>query len=132
MYFEGKSFEEQVTFFSSIDITISTHGAQLTGIPFLESRPLPLFNYRKDLRRFTITLSKTISHSRVFGSLAVAWSLHYGYLYVLERDAELIQPEYLLNRIHTRATNLCPPLLKVVDAVKKPIQDWEMCCGEGA
>lgn len=37
MYFEGKSFDEQVNFMSSTDILISPHGAQLISMPFMPS-----------------------------------------------------------------------------------------------
>jgi hypothetical protein len=35
VYFEDKSFDEQLAFLSQTDILISPHGAQLTGIPFM-------------------------------------------------------------------------------------------------
>lgn len=36
-YFEGLSFVEQVSFFRSIDILIAAHGAQLTGVAFMNA-----------------------------------------------------------------------------------------------
>lgn len=36
-YFEGLSFPQQVSFFRSVDIMISPHGAQLTGLPFMNA-----------------------------------------------------------------------------------------------
>jgi hypothetical protein len=135
MYFEGKSFEEQVTYFSSIDILVSPHGAQLTGIPFLGS-PSPCSTTTPAPRRNCGALLELFPKGYLipefFGSLAISSGLQYGYLYLSEMDAESERAENLLNRIHARATNLCPPLSKVVDAVKNLIQDWETCRAEGA
>lgn len=36
-YFESLSFPDQVSFFRSVDILISPHGAQLTGLPFMNA-----------------------------------------------------------------------------------------------
>lgn len=36
-YFEGAGFREQVSFFRSVDILITPHGAQLTGVAFMNA-----------------------------------------------------------------------------------------------
>ena len=34
-YFENSTFQEQVDFYSQLDVAVSPHGAQLTGIMFM-------------------------------------------------------------------------------------------------
>jgi hypothetical protein len=117
-YFEQKSFSEQVLFFQNVDILIAPHGAQLTGVPFMHgqcSQLLELF-------------PKEYAVPSFFGSLAVQSSTAYSYLYLSDHSWQTEQAENLLNRIHARATNLCPSPEAIVDSVQELIRDWQACC----
>jgi hypothetical protein len=117
-YFEQKTFLEQVQFFGSIDILISPHGAQLTGIPFLANKPctqlLELFPKAYALPNF-------------FGSLARNSGVGYSYLYLSENPPEGEQAESLQERIRARAQSLCPSPTLITTIVQELITDWHSC-----
>jgi hypothetical protein len=117
-YFEGVvSFADQVNFYSSIDILISPHGAQLTGAAFLApcSQLLEVFPHNYVIPDF-------------FGSLATNVGASYAYLYLSDRPPPKETNTALSDRIHARATNLCPSTTTIVDAIQELIQDWRQCC----
>lgn len=117
IYFEGRAFKDQVAFFSSIDLLISPHGAQLTGIFFMPSpcsAVLELFPNQYYIPSF-------------FGSLAETGGLEQ---YVLYLSNETL-PDYHNMRTNggsARGVNLCPPLANIVQAAKIMIEDWKVCC----
>ena len=132
MYFEGKSFQEQVSFFSNVDILISPHGAQLTGLPFMgpSSSTIPC----GDPRSRTTTSGGAVLElfpkgyliPDFFGSLATHSGLSYGYMYLSDGDnPSTEQAENLLNRINARSANLCPQMATVVEAVKRLAEEWK-------
>jgi len=120
-YFEKASFLQQVEFFANIDILISPHGAQLTGIPFMPEcgrilELFPAYYYYDDY----------------FGSLAEAAGLQQYALYLSDGDpaTEWAYARTLTSkqrRIY-RNVNLCPPIVKIVEAVKVMETDWHQCC----
>lgn len=116
-YFEVSSFQDQVAFFSTTDILISPHGAQLTGVPFMPScgQVLELF-------------PKSYYIPGFYGSLANAAGLKYGYLYLSNGDPIKETQEAFQFRGHSRSVKLCPSTNKILAAVKTMVKNWEACC----
>jgi hypothetical protein len=126
-YFERKNFEGQVRFLNNVDILISPHGAQLTGIPFLANKPcaqlIEIFPSRYLIPDF-------------FGSLAQNSGIAYSYIYASDNDA-ITKEEHqhaasssIHGRITARAQNICLSPTAVVDIVKDVILDWRKCCDQ--
>jgi len=130
-YFEGKNtLEEQIRFFNSIDILVSPHGAQLTGIPFMANkectRLIEFFPDRYFLPDF-------------YGSLAIDSGIGYSHVYFSQEAAEVQSRKYgtaVFQRIVTpsiekrtkhRAQNLCIDTSVVLDAIQNAFQDWGKC-----
>jgi hypothetical protein len=122
--FESANFADQVDFFSSVDILISPHGAQLTGLPFMPNCGglVELFPKGYHIPNF-------------FGSLAIASGLDYGYVYMSGGNAtneakamSATKP----GRAKARRINLCPESKNIVDAVRVLIDDWYQCCNRAA
>ena len=126
VYFDGLSFQKQIEFFASVDILISPHGAQLTGLPFMTDMDMNddvdvdvddgcrHINKKALLELFP----KEYGIPDFYGSLAVHAGISYAYLYLSSGtlQEEMSSPNYgLLNRIHARATNLCPSPQIIVD-----------------
>lgn len=121
VYFEKASFLQQVEFMANVDILISPHGAQLTGIPFMPecSRILelfPAFYYYDDF----------------FGSLAEVAGVQQYLLYLSDRDpatdwdyASTLSSQ---QRRKYRNVNLCPPVATILDAIREMVGDWKTCC----
>lgn len=118
-YFEDKSFLGQVVAMSEIDILISPHGAQLTGIPFMQpcGRVLELFPVGYHVPEF-------------FGSLAVASGLNYSYIYTGQnREVETkLWMKDLDSRTVARLFPVCADTDIVLEAVKEHILGWYKCC----
>jgi hypothetical protein len=122
--FESASFADQVDFFSSIDILISPHGAQLTGLPFMPNCGglVELFPKGYFIPKF-------------FGSLAIGSGLGYGYVYMSggnETHENKKMSATTSGRVRARKVKLCPPSNKIVDAVRVLIADWYQCCNRAA
>ena len=132
MYFEGKSFQDQVSFFANVDILISPHGAQLTGLPFMGPSS-PMFSCGDPRSSTAISggavlelFPKGYLIPDFFGSLATHSGLSYGYMYLSDGDnPSTEQAENLLNRINARSANLCPRISTVVEAVKLLAEEWK-------
>ena len=130
-YFEGKNtLEEQIRFFNSIDILVSPHGAQLTGIPFLANKNCAqLIEYFPD--RYYMP--------DFYGSLAIDSGIGYSHVYFSNETVELQSrkhPTAVFQRIVTpnierrtehRAQNLCIDPTVMVDTIAKAIVDWDKC-----
>jgi len=117
-YFEGLSFEDQIAFFRSVDILISPHGAQLTGVAFINapcSHVLELFTKGYALPGF-------------FGSLAIESGKEYSYFYMSENPPDHEQATTKKERNRARAQNLCPATDLMVDTIRKLVGEWEQCC----
>jgi hypothetical protein len=122
--FESANFADQVDFFSSIDILISPHGAQLTGLPFMP-----------DCGGLIELFPKGYHIPNFFGSLAIGSGLNYGYVYMSggnETSETKIASATTSGRVKARKVNLCPPSNKIVDAVRVLIDDWYQCCNRAA
>lgn len=133
-YFEGLTFEQQVHFFHNVDLLISPHGAQLTGIPFLASKPcsrlIELFPHNYLLPDY-------------FGTLARDSGVEYSYIYVSESPADVIEqaqiqselkgrivPQTAYERSAARKQNLCISPTKIVDTLRDAIGDWCKCTSD--
>jgi hypothetical protein len=130
-YFEGQTFEQQVRFFRNIDLLISPHGAQLTGIPFMANKPctkmIELFPHNYLLPDY-------------FGTLARDSGIEYSYIYVSESSADTIQqaqtrseikgrivPPITFERVAARGQNLCISTAYLVDTLRDAIRNWCKC-----
>lgn len=115
-YFEGKSFADQVRFFQNIDILVSPHGAQLTGLPFLSEcgQLLEIFPNNYLIPAF-------------YGSLARNSNLGYSYLYLSDQAKPDESLSGLEHRVQARAANLCLSPSIIQEAIYNMIQDWREC-----
>ncbi|CAJ1951904.1 unnamed protein product [Cylindrotheca closterium] len=117
-YFEGLDVRDQIGFFRSVDILISPHGAQLTGVAFMNapcSHVLELF-------------PKAYSLPGFFGSLAIESGKDYSYFYMSENPPEAEQAHNKTERNHARAQDLCPSTDVMVDTIRKLVDEWRQCC----
>jgi hypothetical protein len=122
--FESASFADQVDFYSSLDILISPHGAQLTGLPFMP-----------DCGGLIELFPKGYSIPNYFGSLAIGSGLGYGYVYMSggnETEETKVAVSTQAGRVKARSKNLCPPSKNIVDAVRLLVEDWYQCCNSAA
>lgn len=118
-YFESASFLDQVGFYSSMDIVISPHGAQLTGIAFMPAcgSVLELF-------------PKGYSIPKYFGSLATSSGLHHSYFYMSqgnETEENAMFMTSLENREASRRVDFCGTPSKTVEAVRLLVEEWKQC-----
>jgi hypothetical protein len=143
-YFEqDRSFQQQVQFFSKVDILISPHGAQLTGIPFLGSRRLRhLFDTNNKDHHSSGNASCTLHKQQLleifppkyfipefFGSLAVNSNIGYSHLYISDEPAELqSQMSTVFERQDARAQNLCIDSNVIVSTLTRMVDDWKRPC----
>jgi Glycosyltransferase 61 len=122
VYFEGKTFLEQVKFFLETDIVISPHGAQLTALAFLPPCAALLEFFPKD---YLV--------ADYFGSLALAINISHSFFYLAEGydNPEIVMDyeryHYYINADY-RALNQCPSVKNVTEAVKQLVKNWEVCC----
>jgi hypothetical protein len=121
-YFEGKTFGEQIQFFGSVDILVSPHGAQLTGIPFMPTcgQVLEIFPEGYLIPTF-------------FGSLAEASDLGHAYMYLGDSNQSLEEVQSRMmedrkQRSRMRQANLCPVSDQVADSVEQLMEQWQNCC----
>ena len=128
-YFEGvNTLEEQIRFYNSIDILISPHGAQLTGVPFMANKActqlIEFFPERYYMPDF-------------FGSLAIDSGIGYRYVhfsphvygsvfYRTSVPGRLVDPSINLRSMH-RAQNLCVDPAVAIDALQDAMRDWVEC-----
>ena len=119
VYFEGRSFPEQLSYILQTDILVSSHGAQLTSLPFLPpcASVLELF-------------PTGYYEPPFFGTLAAASGVTHGYLYLgVNRTHEVAMgSQNIAARIQTRRANLCPPIQNVQEAVQHMVDAWKQCC----
>ena len=138
-YFEGLSFHQQIDFFSRVDLLVSPHGAQLTGIPFMPpcGGVLEIFPHGYLLPQF-------------FGSLAAASQLDHSFLYLgnnyyYTKDddddihhinntmsaIEKVQSTLMKDprmRSRSRKEGLCPHFQRVWEGIQRMKLKWEQCC----
>ena len=120
--FEGASYEEQIDFYSSVDILVTPHGAQLSAVPFMPSCGCVLE-----------LLPKYYHYEFFFGPLTTSANLTSSYLYLSDGNATeetmLSQNNYTFRK-KTRSANLCPPINSIVKSVRTLIERWKSCCSE--
>jgi hypothetical protein len=114
-YFENSTFQEQVNFYSQLDIAVSPHGSQLTGIMFMPpcSAVLELFPDKYYTPYY-------------FSSLAHLFGLEHANWYVSDADV----PDSMLplaTRLKNSGNNLCPNLDRVVSGVEEMIKRRNQC-----
>ena len=114
--FEGASFEEQIDFYSSIDILVTPHGAQLSGAPFMPSCGAVLE-----------LLPKSYHCQFFFGSLISSANLTSSYLYLSDGDPQKEIWTSRSERVAARKGALCPPVSSIVSSVRSLIDKWEQC-----
>jgi hypothetical protein len=128
---------QQIEFFQSTDILISGHGAQLTGVPFLASKPcsqmLEIFPSQYFMPYY-------------FGSLARYSGIDHSYMYIDDGDNstmgstnstvdtampwELRMSTVFQERRKARSKNICLSGHVVKDILKELIENWYHCCHE--
>jgi hypothetical protein len=118
-YFESASFLDQVDFYSSMDIVISPHGAQLTGIAFMPAcgSVMELF-------------PKGYSLPMYFGSLATSSGLHHSYFYMSQGSEDEENTMFMSgsgNREASRRVDFCGTPSRIVDAVRLLVEEWKQC-----
>ena len=148
--FDGLSFEEQINFFRSIDILISPHGAQLTGIPFLLGSYHPHRNssVATDVSTTIMTRESVSSVTKerkckyllelfpqdylwsvFFGSLARASEIQYSYMYLSNhrpKQRDFVQRRHKA-RDKARSQQFCPPLDPMVEISESIVLEWKAC-----
>jgi Glycosyltransferase 61 len=128
---EGTTFQEQVEFFQSVDILISGHGAQLTGLPFMAD------NYgsssSKSCKQVVELYPKHYALPYYFGSLAHQAGMAHSYMYMTDNQTDIVLPWEIRNgatyqeRFHARKAKLCPRPDAMVEAMVELIHDWHAC-----
>jgi hypothetical protein len=126
--FEDRTFPEQVEYMSSVDVLVSPHGAQLSGIPFLPNcgRVVELFPTGYLVPNF-------------YGSLAAASGIAHSYLYLGRggassrgRRREILRAmKTLESRTAAREADLCPHPEALARSVVDAVREWLGCCQLG-
>ncbi|CAJ1960814.1 unnamed protein product [Cylindrotheca closterium] len=119
-YFEGLDFVEQVSFFRSIDILVASHGAQLTGVAFMNARCSHLVEL----------FPKGYAIPDFFGSLAINSGKKYSYLYMSENSFGTEQSVSFADRRQARSVNLCPSPSMMASILGELSDSWRTCCEE--
>jgi hypothetical protein len=122
--FEDRTFQEQVEYLSSVDVLVSPHGAQLSGIPFLPNcgRVIELFPTGYLVPKY-------------YGSLAAISGVEHSYLYLgsgglsRARQREIDRAMMTLkSRTAAREANLCPHPEALARSVVDVVREWLECC----
>lgn len=118
-YFDDVSFEEQVHYFSHIDVLISPHGSQLVGIMFMHpcSAILELFPHHYYTPNYFSSLAK------LSGLLHTNW-------YVSNEDV----PDHLSleTRLNNTNNNMCPSISTLVSYVGTMLEQRKDCLAKNA
>lgn len=120
VYFENKTFLEQITFMMQTDILLTPHGAQLTSINFmpacggvLEFFP-PGFWY-----------------PHFFGPLAASSGLTHGYIYTgvnYYKEWTWGGLRHRWKRFEVRERDVCLPLETSLPFIEQLVDKWRECC----
>ena len=139
-YFEGKTFEEQARFFRDVDLLVSGHGAQLTGLMFMadsSSRPT-LSSTSSDgpgprsCKHVLELYPKNYAIPAFFGSLAVQLGIRHSYLYYGPSEVmpwQRIVSSTYEERNAARKFNFCPNINDLVRAIADLVINWYRCHG---
>ncbi len=125
-YFEGKTFEQQVNFFQNVDLLISPHGAQLTGLPFLAN---------KKCAKLIELFPPNYLLPDYYGTLAVDSGIEYSYVYIswespanaMDQKSKRIVGKSKPERVIARKKNMCIDPYRMVDMLRDQIRDWCKC-----
>jgi hypothetical protein len=120
--FEGASYQDQIDFYSSVDILVTPHGAQLSAVPFMPSCGCVLE-----------LLPKHYHFEEFFGSLTSSANLTSSFLYLSDGNAtqeSILSPRNYTLRKAARAVNLCPPITSIVTSVQTLMERWKSCCSQ--
>ena len=117
VYFENATFQEQLAFFDNVDILVSPHGAQLTGVGFMPRcgglvELFPPFYY----------------YPHYFGQLAVDSGLSYMSIYVARYNKTDDPNRLKFNQAVKR--HLCPQIDPVLQAIRNLEAKWHTCCSQ--
>lgn len=122
VYFENKSFVEQLSFFAANDLVLSPHGAQITTSIFMAVRPC-----RALMEIFPVGYY----YPHFFGSLMDAADLGHYSVYAGTGGWEEDNIKYMKTiegRKVARGANLCLSTDHVAQAVRLMVQEWRKCC----
>jgi hypothetical protein len=124
-YFEGATFREQIDFFTSSDIVLSPHGAQLTGLVHMANKPctslMELFPHHYGMAYY-------------FGSLAGYSGVDHSYMYLSQDINDTVfmpwEARFSNNekRSKVRSQDLCPSMDIMVYEVLDMVNEWYKCC----
>lgn len=120
VYFENKTFFEQVEFMMQTDILVSPHGAQLTSINFMSScgGVFEVFPPGYWFPNF-------------FGPLAATSGLSHGYVYTGYDWVQEWQKKGRVNkklRNFARELDVCIPLNTSLTVIGQMVDNWKTCC----
>jgi hypothetical protein len=126
--FMGKTLKQQVEYLASVDILLSPHGAQLSGIPFLP-----------DCAGVLELFPTGYLWPRYFGSLAAVSGVSHSYMYLgsggppgsKARQQEIDEGmNTSQSRTQARAASLCPHPGALARSVVVIVREWQACCRE--
>jgi hypothetical protein len=146
-YFENTDFVQQFQTLQNTDILITSHGAQLTGLPMMvEPTAVATGNGTYVTCKQLLELyPKNYAIPYYFGSLAVQSGIAHSYMYLQdEQDGRLEHendndPTILFpwenrnadtyeERRQSRQVSLCPDTNVMVEAIIELVRDWHTCC----
>jgi hypothetical protein len=111
IFFEGLSFEEQTVILSAVDIIVTPHGAQETGMIMMP-----------DCGGVFEIIPGDYYYPNFFGTLAATSGLEHGFVY-LGKDVA-----YHFYNVSVRNPELCPRVDDVVKGVEGLLGRWKTCC----
>jgi hypothetical protein len=112
IYFEGTSFEDQVKTLSGIDILITGHGAQETGLPFMP-----------DCGSVLEIFPDHYYYPRFFGTLAASAGLQHSFLNLAANTSE-----HSFWVMAGKALDICPHTNSIRRALEEMLARWHKCC----
>ncbi len=114
VFFEGAIFRNQVGMMGSVDILITPHGAQETGVAFM-----PQCGGVLEL------LPDHYFFPRFYGTLATTVGLEHAYLYLAKNDSHRI-----VDTLQRDVSFLYPSVKSIQQGVDMLIERWQLCCDE--
>jgi hypothetical protein len=123
VYFESKTFHEQLQYMSQHDLLVSSHGAQLVSIPFLP-----------DCGGVLEFFQPSYFIPYYFGGLAAMSGLNHAYLYTgggyplgdVKRVQQAKRPG--IRRQEVRIANICLDIDAALEGIRTMMEQWKTCC----
>jgi hypothetical protein len=123
VYFENKTFQEQLQYMSQHDLLFSSHGAQLVSIPFLP-----------DCGGVLEFFQPSYFIPYYFGGLAAMSGLNHAYLYTgggyplgdVKRVQQAKRPG--IRRQEVRLANICLDVDAALEGIRTMMEQWKTCC----